>query len=247
MSKIEELDNLAIDEHLSNDLKKIQETLDRISLNIDFNSIKQNMDNQLKIIKKISKDGYIIPSNIDTKTQKEIFRCKNKLELEKIYLKFFTTNNKKELKKLKREFYKYDEIKNFRKPYSQAYFNFNHKNYYTSCILLTSLLEGLIRKYISISIKKNNISGDLNLNLNHKYRNKYTLLFQDKTGISKFIENYYLSINEENIDSSNYFNRNVLMHGLEFERYKKIDAIKLFNIIDILNNLLLLENYEVEV
>ncbi len=35
------------------------------------------------------------------------------------------------------------------------------------------------------------------------------------------------------------------MHGLEFQRFRKIDAIKLFNIIDILNNLLLVRNYEV--
>ena len=36
------------------------------------------------------------------------------------------------------------------------------------------------------------------------------------------------------------------MHGLEFNRYKEIDAIKLFNVIDILNKLLLIDSHEVD-
>ena len=242
---LEEMENFNIDEHLAKALKSFQETLNKIASNFDLNNLKLGMDNQLKVIKEISKYGFLIPRNIDVETQKKIFNYKNNKELENEYINFFNTNNKKELINLKTRFYEYDRLKKYRKPYKQAYFNYNHSNYYASCILLTSLLEGLIREYSNISLKDNNLSGCLNSNLNSKYKNRYTLLFQDKTGISKFIENYYSRINENDINNKNYFNRNVLMHGLEFNRFKEIDVIKLFNIIDILNSLILINVNEV--
>ena len=242
---LEKLENFKIDEHLAKALKSLQEKLNKIASNFDINKLKNGMENQIKVIKRISKYGFLIPSNADIEIQKKIFNCKDNSELEMIYLKFFNSNNKKELINLKTNFYNHDVLNNFRKIYKQAYFNFNCKNYYASCIVLTSLLEGLIRKYASVPMKNNNLSGRLNANLNSKYSDKYTVLFQDKTGISKFIENYYISISEDDINDENYFNRNALMHGLEFNRYKKIDAIKLFNVIDILNSLLLIDNYEV--
>jgi len=243
---LEEMENFNMYDQLSKALKRLQETLDKIASSLDLDNLKLGMDNQLKVIKEISKCGFLIPRNVDVETQNKIFNYKNNKELEKVYLNFFNGNNKKELKNLKARFYDYDILKEYRKPYKQAYFNYNHKNYYSSCILLTSLLEGLIRDYSNIPPKDNNLSGCLNSNLHSKYSNKYTLLFQDKTGISKFIENYYISINENNINNKNYFNRNVLMHGLEFNRFKEIDVLKLFNIIDILNSLLLIDNNEVD-
>lgn len=171
--------------------------------------------------------------------QHAILNCKKSKDLEKLYLKFFLGNKKKELKKLKNEFYCQDEISEYKRPYSQAYFNFNHKKYYTSCILLTALLEGLIRKYAELTKEDKNISGQINKKLNNKYNNKDMLIFQDKTGLCKFLEKYYSSMKNRKINKDNYLNRNVLMHGIEFDKYREIDAIKLFNVIDIINSLLL--------
>ena len=250
---LEDLNNFKIDENLSRALKELQVTLNRITasietsrINIDLSidKIKNGMENQLKVVKKISKYGFLIPNNIDKKTQAEIFNYRDKLELENIYLKFFKKNNQKELRCLKSNFYNSSKLNRFRKIYGQAYFNFNHKNYYTACILLTAILEGLIRKYSNITKKEKNVSTYLDRILDNKYKNKYTLLFQDKTGIREFMHNYYKSVNAADINETNYFNRNVLMHGLEFNRYKEVDAIKLFNVIDILNNLLIIDVYE---
>ena len=230
---------------LADAVKDIQVTLNKIKIKIDVKCIKENMNNQLVVIKKMSKLGFVIPTNVDLSMQKKIFTYTNENELEKLFTEFFLNNNQKELLRINGEFNSYSELENFKNPYNEACFNFTNEKYFSSCLILTALLEGLIRNYLNIPTKDNNISGYLNGNLNKKYKDKYTILFQDKTGISKFIENYYLSIDANKINSQNYFNRNVLMHGLEFQRFRKIDAIKLFNIIDILNNLLLVRNYEV--
>ncbi len=231
---------------LADAVKDIQDILNKIKSKIDAEDIKDNMSNQLVIIKKMSKLGFIIPTNVDLSMQSKLFTCANEKEWEKLFIKFFLNNNQKELLRINREFNSYIELESFKIPYNEAYFNFTNEKYFSSCLILTSLLEGLIRNYLNIPTKDNNISGYLNGDLNKKYEEKYTILFQDKTGMSKFIENYYLSVDANKINDQNYFNRNVLMHGLEFQRFKEIDAIKLFNVIDILNNLLLARNYEVK-
>lgn len=236
---LNELENFDMMEHLSKALMSIQETLNKITINFDVEKLKDSMDQQLTIIKKISKDGYITPRCMDVDNQTKFFNCRYNKERKEIFTNFFIKNKEEALIGLKKEFYSYKELFYYRKPYAQAYFNFNHCNYYACCILLTALLEGLIRKYADISSKDKNIMGKLNQYLNKKYKNRYTLLFQDKTGIKNFIEIFYASIDEKCINNKNYFNRNVLMHGLEYNRFNKTDAIKLFNVIDILNGLLL--------
>ena len=231
---------------LADAVKDIQDILNKIKSKIDAEDIKDNMSNQLVIIKKMSKLGFIIPTNVDLSMQSKFFTCANEKEWEKLFIEFFLNNNQNELLRINREFNSYIELENYKIPYNEAYFNFTNEKYFSSCLILTSLLEGLIRNYLNIPTKDNNISGYLNGDLNKKYKDKYTILFQDKTGMSKFIENYYLPVDANKINGQNYFNRNVLMHGLEFQRFKEIDAIKLFNVIDILNNLLLVRNYEVK-
>lgn len=223
----------------STDTINIQEVLKKMQINFDEKKIIANMDEQLCIIKQIAKLGFIIPRNVDLDIQNKILNYSDKNELEKLFINFFLGNKKKELIRIKKTFNNYKEMENFKKAYNQAYFNFEHKKYFSACLILTLVLEGVIRYYSNIPNKDDNIHGLLNKNLNTKYKEKYTILFQDKTGISKFICDYFSSTGGNKINSQNYFNRNILMHGLEFKRFKKIDAIKLFNVIDVLNNLFL--------
>ena len=233
---INSAEEIHIDENLKNSIKQL--------FNLINNKIEYYADDKkLEFVKKTSKYGFLIPLEFGANECRMWFNCKDSREVENIFLNFFV-KSKKQLNKLKQRFNNSREIKEYTKVYNQAYYNYNKKKYYSSCIVLTSILEGLIRYYAKIpsNEKTKNVRGKINKKLSEKYKDKHTIIFQDKTGISKFIEKFYSSINSCDINNCNYFNRNVLMHGLNFEKFKKIDALKLFNAIDILNNLMI-ENY----
>ena len=171
--------------------------------------------------------------------------CTDRKRLENKLIDFFTKDRQRQLTKIKEKFNNKEELKQFKEIYSQAYYNYNNKYYYSSGIALTAIYEGLIRTYTNIlpNESKKNVK-ELNGKLDKKYKNKYSIIFQDKIGIIQFNEKFFSKIKDCNINNDNYFNRNVLMHGLNFENFKKVDALKLFNAIDILNNLMI-DDYEV--
>lgn len=240
---LNEVEKLYIDEDLKNSIKKLSDLINNVKIDINTEKIKGNMDEQLKIVKSISKYGFLMPLEFGSDECEHWMNYTNKKELEEILINFFIKNKQKHLIKLKKKFNNKQELDKYKKVYNQAYYSYNKKKYYSSCIILTAILEGLIRNYAELSVNgKYNVSGSINRELNKKYKNKYSIGFQDKTGISVFIESYFSSIKVHDINNNNYFKRNVLMHGLDFKRFKRIDAIKLFNIIDIFNNLML-ENY----
>ena len=73
---LNELENFDMMEHLSKALMSIQETLNKITINFDVEKLKDSMDQQLTIIKKISKDGYITPRCMDVDNQTKFFNCR---------------------------------------------------------------------------------------------------------------------------------------------------------------------------
>ncbi len=234
-----------INEDIKDDIEQVKFIVaNKFNVDVMVEKFKANMKEQLKFIKKFSRYGFLIPLEFDTEECKYWYSCTRNKELEDILIKFFSKNKQEQLIKIKKRFDNNKELENFKKIYNQAYYNYNNKKYYSSCIVLTSLFEGLIRYYAKTFFNKQiNSVSEINGELGIRYKNKYTIIFQNKNGLANFIDEFFISVNQENIKNDNYFNRNVLMHGLNFDKFRRIDVIKLFNIIDILNSLII-ENYE---
>lgn len=220
------------------------EILKKIKLLVDIDKFELPTDEQIKkVLKKIvrlANKGWLLPSNetIDDH-QKFLNNIDNQEKLNNLFIEYFKRDNN-----LQRIIDKFNASKirtDLKDLYNQAIYLYNNHMFAGSVIILFALYEALIREQINYE-DKNGVSANINSYLGKNYTNKKTIIFQDRKGIGVFTEKIFSNVDFNRIDDSNYFNRNVILHGIEYKRITEIDVLKMLNAIDILKDLIC--NYE---
>jgi len=215
--------------------------LKRLESLIDVGKLELPSDEQikdtLKKVKKLSKTGWLLPNEENSDEHWNFINNSDNIKkLDRLFDSYFSKKNiiNNMLKRLK------SNLKNtkFYNIFKQAEFLYKNDMYSGSTLLLTTIYEGVIRDNINY-IDSNNVSANVNNFLNNKYQNNKLIIYQDREGIKIFTEEYFETMDFNNIDESNYFNRNVLLHGVEYDRIEKKDVLKLLNALDVLCTLLI--------
>lgn len=215
--------------------------LKELKLLIDVGKVKlpseQQIKDTLKKVKKLSKTGWLLPNDENSKEHWDFLNNSDDVKkLDRLFNLYFSKKNiiNNMLERLESNL----KCTKFYDVFHQAIFLYKNNMYSGSTLLLTSIYEGIIRENIDY-IDSNNVSANVNGFLNSKYQNNKLIIFQDRESIKIFTEKYFETIDFCNINESNYFNRNVILHGVEYDRIEKKDSLKLLNALDILCTLLI--------
>lgn len=199
----------------------------------------QQIKDTLKKVKNLSKTCWLLPNEENSKEHWEFLNNSDDIEkLDRFFNIYFS--KKKIINNMLERLESNLKCTKFYDIFQQAIFLYKNNMYSGSTLLLTTIYEGIIRENVSY-IDSNNVSANINSFLNAKYKNNKLIIFQDKEGIKTFTEKYFETINFCNINETNYFNRNVILHGVEYDRIVKKDNLKLLNALDVLC-ILLIEN-----
>lgn len=190
----------------------------------------------LKKIEKLANTGWLLPTNETVEDHWNFLNnTDNSEELNRLFVEYFNRDNN-----IQRIIDKFNEDRNqtnLKEIYNQAVYLYNNQMYAGAVIILCALYESLIREQINY-VDEKSVSSNVNSYLSKRYTDKMTLIFQDRKGIGNFTEKFFSKIDYDKIDDTNYFNRNVILHGIEYKRISEIDVLKLLNAIDVLNGLI---------
>lgn len=159
----------------------------------------------------------------------------NQEKLNNLFIEYFKRDNN--LQKTIDKFNTGKRRSDLKDLYNQALFLYNNHMFSGAVTILFALYEALIREQINYE-DKNSVSSNINYYLSKKYTDKRTIIFQDRKEIGAFTEKIFSKVDFDKIDDSNYFNRNVILHEMDYKRITEIDVLKMLNAIDILEDLI---------
>lgn len=213
--------------------EKLRTIFDEINANVPSD---KEVKETLKKIEKLADTGWLLPGY---ETSDDHWKFLNNIDnidkLNDLFMEYFQRDNN-----FQRTIDKFNEERNvtkFKDLYNQAIYLYNNHMYAGALIILTTIYEGLIREQINY-IDSSNVTGNINRYLNNRYTNKKTIVFQDRQGIKRFTENFFAEVDFKVIDDCNYFNRHVILHGVEYNKISKVDVLKMLNAIDVLDGLI---------
>lgn len=216
-------------------IKKLQSIIDIGKLQVP---IETEVKKTLKKIKELAKTGWVLPIEETSEEHWEFLNNRNDtVKLGDLFRYYFNNDDCKRFNNLTERFLKNKSINKFKSLYEQALFLFKNKSYSGSLVILSVIYEGLIRNLIQYN-DNTDVSSNVSKSLNDKYINKITISFQDREAIKIFTENFFQKTDFNNVNASNYFNRNILLHGIDYTYVTDLDVIKLFNAIDVLVSLI---------
>lgn len=216
-------------------IKKLQSLIDIGKLQFP---IETEVKETLKKIKELAKTGWVLPIEETSEEHWEFLNNRNDtVKLGDLFRYYFNNDDCKKFNNLTERFLKNKSINKFKSLYEQALFLFKNKSYSGSLVILSVIYEGLIRNLIQYN-DNTDVSSNISKSLNDKYINKITISFQDREAIKIFTENFFKKTDFNNVNDSNYFNRNILLHGIDYTYVTDLDVIKLFNAIDVLVSLI---------
>lgn len=216
-------------------IKKLQSLIDIGKLQVP---IETEVKETLKKIKELAKTGWVLPIEETSEEHWEFLNNRNDtVKLGDLFRYYFNNDDCKKFNNLTERFLKNKSINKFKSLYEQALFLFKNKSYSGSLIILSVIYEGLIRNLIQYN-DNTDVSSNISKSLNDKYINKITISFQDREAIKIFTEDFFKKPDFNNVNDSNYFNRNILLHGIDYFYVTDLDVIKLFNAIDVLVSLI---------
>lgn len=197
----------------------------------------------LKRIKELAKTGWVLPNEETPEEHWKFINNRNDIvKLDALFRHYFTDDDCKKINNLNERFLEDENLKKFKGLYEQALFLLKNKFYSGSLIILSVIYEGIIRNFMQYN-DNTGVSSNINKFLNDMYQNKITIIFQDREAIKIFTEEFFKKPDFNNVNDSNYFNRNILLHGIDYTYVTDLDVIKLFNAIDVLVSLI--ADYEV--
>ncbi|MGM9882061.1 MAG: hypothetical protein ACI31S_04390 [Bacilli bacterium] len=216
------------------------EFLEKIKLLIELNKFELPSNEQIKIvlkkIEKLANAGWLLPSyETSDEHWKFLNNIDNQEKLNNLFIEYFKRDNN--LQKTIDKFNTGKRRSDLKDLYNQALFLYNNHMFSGAVTILFALYEALIREQINYE-DKNSVSSNINYYLSKKYTDKRTIIFQDRKGIGAFTEKIFSKVDFDKIDDSNYFNRNVILHGMDYKRITEIDVLKMLNAIDILEDLI---------
>lgn len=192
----------------------------------------------LKKIKELAKTGWMLPIEETPEEHWEFLNNRHDIvKLDDLFRHYFNDDDCKKINNLYERILENKSINKFKSLYEQALFLFKNKFYSGSLIILSVIYEGIIRNFIQYN-DNTGVSSNINKCLNDMYKNKITIIFQDREAIKIFTEEFFKKTDFNNVNDSNYFNRNILLHGIDYTYVTNLDVIKLFNAIDVLVSLI---------
>lgn len=196
----------------------------------------EQIKNTLKKITRLANMGWLLPSNENIDDHRKFLNnIDNQEKLNSLFIEYFKRENN--LQKIMDKFNASKIKTDLKDLYNQAVYLYNNHMFAGAVTILFVLYEALIREQINYE-DKSGVSVNINFYLGKKYTNKKTIIFQDRKGIGVFTEKIFSKVDFNRIDDSNYFNRNVILHGIDYKRITEIDVLKMLNAIDILKNLI---------
>lgn len=216
-------------------IKKLQSLIDMGKLQVPSET---EIKETLKKIKELAKTGWVLPIEETSEEHWNFLNNRNDIvKLGDLFRYYFNNDDCKKFNNLTERFLENKSINKFKSLYEQALSLFKNKFYSGSLIILSVIYEGLIRDFIEYN-DNTNVSSNINKFLNDMHKNKITIIFQDREAIKIFTEEFFKKPDFNNVNDSNYFNRNILLHGIDYTYVTDLDVIKLFNAIDVLVSLM---------
>ena len=216
-------------------IKKLQSLIDMDKLQVPSET---EIKGTLKKIKELAKTGWVLPIEETSEEHWKFLDNRNDIvKLDDLFRYYFNNDDCKKFNNLTERFLKNKSINKFKSLYEQALFLFKNKSYSGSLIILSVIYEGLIRNFIQYN-DNTNVSSNINKCLNDMYKNEITIIFQDREAIKIFTEDFFKKPDFNNVNDSNYFNRNILLHGIDYTYVTDLDVIKKLNAIDVLVSLI---------
>ena len=213
-------------------LKKLESLVGKFELPSE-----EQIKDTLKKIKKLSKTGLLLPNDENSNEHWDFINNYDNIEkLDRLFESYFSKKNviSNIIERLESNL----KSTKFYNVFKQAVFLYKNNMYSGSTLLLTTIYEGVIRDNINY-LDSNNVSANINNFLNNKYQNNKLIIYQDREAIKIFTKEYFETMDFNNIDGTTYFNRNVILHGVEYDRIEKKDVLKLLNALDVLCTLLI--------
>lgn len=192
----------------------------------------ENFKSALNKIKQLAKKGYLLPNDETMEDHWNFLRnIDNEAKLNELFINYFECDNNFE--KLIERFNNNEAMNKFYDLYNQAIHLLEKEMFSGSLIILSVLYEGTVREFVNYA-DGSDVSSNINSFLNKKYTNKNRLIYQDREEIKIFTKIFFKKVNFDNMLTSDYFNRNVLLHGIDYSKISKVDVLKILNAIDIL-------------
>ena len=216
-------------------IQRIQSLIDMGKLQVPSGT---EIKETLKKIKELAKTGWVLPNEETSEEHWNFLNNRNDIvKLDDLFRHYFNDDDCKKINNLNERFLENKSINKFKSLYEQALSLFKNKSYSGSLIILSVIYEGIIRYFIQYN-DNTAVSSNINNCLNAMYKNKITIIFQDREAIKTFTEEFFKKTDFNNVNDSNYFNRNILLHGIDYTYVTDLDVIKLFNAIDVLISLI---------
>ena len=216
-------------------IQRIQSLIDMGKLQVPSGT---EIKETLKKIKELAKTGWVLPNEETSEEHWNFLNNRNNIvKLDDLFRHYFNDDDCKKINNLNERFLENKSINKFKSLYEQALSLFKNKSYSGSLIILSVIYEGIIRYFIQYN-DNTAVSSNINNCLNAMYKNKITIIFQDREAIKTFTEEFFKKTDFNNVNDSNYFNRNILLHGIDYTYVTDLDVIKLFNAIDVLISLI---------
>lgn len=216
-------------------IQKFQSLIDMDELQVPSET---EIKETLKRIKELAKTGWVLPNEETLEEHWKFLNNRNDIvKLDDLFRHYFNDDDCKKINNLNERFLENKNLKKFKGLYEQALCLFKNKSYSGSLIILSVIYEGIIRNFMQYN-DNTGVSSNINKCLNGMYQNKITIIFQDREAIKIFTEEFFKKLDFNNVNDSNYFNRNILLHGIDYTYVTDLDVIKLFNAIDVLVSLI---------
>ena len=216
-------------------IQRIQSLIDMGKLQVPSGT---EIKETLKKIKELAKTGWVLPNEETSEEHWNFLNNRNDIvKLDDLFRHYFNDDDCKKINNLNERFLENKSINKFKSLYEQALSLFKNKSYSGSLIILSVIYEGIIRYFIQYN-DNTAVSSNINNCLNAMYKNKITIIFQDREAIKTFTEEFFKKTDFNNVNDSNYFNRNILLHVIDYTYVTDLDVIKLFNAIDVLISLI---------
>lgn len=190
----------------------------------------------IELCKRCGKLGWVMPSYIEDEDYIELKKINTDDELSDFFLEYYSKNNYENILKFKQNFFEVHSIDKFHKIYLEAYDAFEQKFFIASTITLIALFEGICVEIIFKQENVKNTLGSINNYLNRKYTEKTDITYGDRESLKEFVKILYRSIDFNSY--TNEFNRNLIMHGRNFENICEKHCFQMFSAIDLLITLI---------
>lgn len=227
----------------NNILENLKKLLDSLKLFPTEEMKKEIYQNNKRLGKFCGKNNWTIPLTLSGEENQELISIleeENSKKLDKLFIEHLTRNEEENLKVIKMNFRNSEITKRYIKPYNQAFRAYNKQMYLSAVMILIAIFEGIVSYYMFNNKNETCVLNNVNSYLNKKYTDKNLFItYQNKETMKSFIDSLFETVNFENVDNIQPFNRHLIMHGRNLNKIGKKEVLQMFSVLD---NLLMLIN-----